>query len=263
MNATWRRRGLWLALSIAALAAVLAAVPRVREASFWLRQTSPGPLTRGHAFLETQCSACHVTLRSVPAAQCIVCHANNTALLQRQATAFHASVGACTACHREHEGAAGAVPRMDHAALADIGLRQLKASAADSEALVRNQALLTWMNNNPEGASANQHLTAAEAALDCSGCHATKDRHRGLLGKDCAQCHAVTQWTLPDFRHPPPDSLDCAQCHQAPPSHYMEHFRMISMRIAGQEQAEVRQCYLCHQTTAWNDIRGVGFYKHH
>lgn len=22
-------------------------------------------------------------------------------------------------------------------------------------------------------------------------------------------------------------------------------------------------CYLCHQTTAWNDIRGVGFCTHH
>ncbi|MBI3736827.1 hypothetical protein HY256_09975 [Candidatus Sumerlaeota bacterium] len=53
------------------------------------------------------------------------------------------------------------------------------------------------------------------------------------------------------------------QCHQAPPSHYMMHFEMVSMKVAGQEHAEVSQCYLCHQTTAWNDIRGVGWYKHH
>lgn len=38
---------------------------------------------------------------------------------------------------------------------------------------------------------------------------------------------------------------------------------MVSMTVAGEPHAEVRQCYLCHQTTAWNDIRDVGLYKHH
>jgi len=43
----------------------------------------------------------------------------------------------------------------------------------------------------------------------------------------------------------------------------MEHFRMIDQAICGQPNAKVNQCFLCHQTTAWNDIKGVGFYKHH
>ncbi len=43
----------------------------------------------------------------------------------------------------------------------------------------------------------------------------------------------------------------------------MGHFEMVSMAIAGQEHARVQQCYLCHQTDAWNDIKGVGWYKHH
>ena len=43
----------------------------------------------------------------------------------------------------------------------------------------------------------------------------------------------------------------------------MMHFQMISMKVAGQMHAKVDQCFLCHQTTAWNDIRGVGWYKHH
>lgn len=48
-----------------------------------------------------------------------------------------------------------------------------------------------------------------------------------------------------------------------PPSHYMMHFRMVSMPAARVAQAEVSPCFLCHQTTAWNDIKGVGFIKHH
>ena len=43
----------------------------------------------------------------------------------------------------------------------------------------------------------------------------------------------------------------------------MGHFHMVSMKVAGQHHAQVNQCYLCHQTTAWNDIKGVGWYKHH
>jgi hypothetical protein len=66
-------------------------------------------------------------------------------------------------------------------------------------------------------------------------------------------------WSIPGMAA----RAECAQCHQAPPSHYMGHFHMISMMIAHQEHAQVEQCYLCHQTDAWNDIRGVGWYKHH
>ncbi len=102
-----------------------------------------------------------------------------------------------------------------------------------------------------------------EALLNCATCHQTKDRHRGLFGNDCAQCHATTKWTLAEYRHPSSASQSCAQCHQAPPSHYMMHFQMIDQKICGQPNAKVNQCFLCHQTTSWNDIKGVGFYKHH
>ena len=52
----------------------------------------------------------------------------------------------------------------------------------------------------------------------------------------------------------------------------MTHFSMVSKRVARQEDervaqccgaAQVNQCYRCHLTTSWNDIRGVGWYKHH
>jgi hypothetical protein len=43
----------------------------------------------------------------------------------------------------------------------------------------------------------------------------------------------------------------------------MEHFAMVSKRVALKPDARVEQCFLCHLTTSWNDIRGVGYYKHH
>lgn len=47
---------------------------------------------------------------------------------------------------------------------------------------------------------------------------------------------------------------------------------MVSKRVPRQEgeqgtdwlgSARPNQCYRCHQTTSWNDILGVGYYKHH
>lgn len=43
----------------------------------------------------------------------------------------------------------------------------------------------------------------------------------------------------------------------------MGHFAMVSRRVAGQPDATVEDCYVCHQTTVWNDIKVVGLYKHH
>ena len=151
---------------------------------------------------------------------------------------------------------------MDHVALARIGVQQLKGQP--SRAGVDVAQIKHWLEETtaaPQSALAN--LQPEEALLNCATCHQTKDRHRGLFGTDCAQCHGTTKWTLPEFRHPSPASQSCAQCHQAPPSHYMMHFQMIDQKICGQPNAKVNQCFLCHQTTSWNDIKGVGFYKHH
>ena len=99
--------------------------------------------------------------------------------------------------------------------------------------------------------------------LDCASCHKTTDPHVQVFGNDCATCHGTATWSIADYQHPLPSSTVCGECHLAPLSHYKEHFRMMSQPIAGVRNAEPEQCYLCHQTTSWNDIRGVGIYDHH
>ena len=233
----------------------------------WQRMALPGELSRAHAFLEHNCAACHTSDKGVEASNCIVCHASDASLLQRQPTAFHASVSSCVECHREHRGNDQRPTDMDHLALAKIGFRQLKADTSPNgeDRLVRKD-LLDWIGQHQavgRGSEGHSSLTPQEAVLNCATCHSTKDRHFKLFGQDCAQCHGTAKWTIPEFQHPSPKSTDCAQCHQAPPSHYMMHFQMISAKVARQPTAKVNQCYQCHQTTAWNDIKGVGFYKHH
>ena len=239
----------------------------VSSGTAWQRMASPGALSQAHSFLEHDCAACHTPTKGPEAGKCIACHANNESLLQRQPTAFHANVGSCRECHREHQGIDSRPAAMDHVALAEIGFRQVKAdSRASSEGKLGRKQLLDWIDQHqPAGHQSPGHssFTPQEALLNCAACHATKDRHVGLFGQDCASCHTTAKWTVPEFRHPPPTSTDCAQCHQAPPSHYMMHFKMISARVACQPNAKVNQCYLCHQTTSWNDIKKVGWYKHH
>jgi hypothetical protein len=150
---------------------------------------------------------------------------------------------------------------MVHVALAQIGFKQLKSEPQPAGVDVAQ--IKHWLEETSAAPLVLPHLRPEEALLNCATCHQTKDRHRGLFGTDCAQCHGTTKWTLPEFRHPSAVSQSCAQCHQAPPSHYMMHFQMIDQKICGQPNAKVNQCFLCHQTTAWNDIKGVGFYKHH
>lgn len=229
----------------------------------WQRMASPGALSRSHAFLEHNCAACHTPVRGVEALNCIVCHANERSLLQRQPTAFHADINQCAACHLEHQGTDPPPARMDHDLFARLGAREADRAATTQPVKEGAAVRLADFVKGDSNHSLHPAITSREAALDCRACHSSQDRHQGFFGTDCTQCHGTTAWTIPQFRHPRPSSTDCAQCHQAPPSHYMMHFQMVSMKVARREQAQVNQCFLCHQTTSWNDIKGVGWYKHH
>ena len=261
-----RRLKKWVVLPLLAAGgawfgwAMLLGRPDVTRSATWQAMASPGPLSSPHAFLANNCAACHTPNNGVEAQNCIVCHADNKTVLQRQPSAFHADITACAACHLEHQGPIPRTTKMDHIALARIGLRKIQ-HASDAHDRSRD-AFVAWLKQSDASAFEPQ-LQREELLLNCASCHQTKDRHVGLFGTDCAQCHTTSKWTIAEYRHPSPVSQSCAQCHQAPPSHYMMHFQMVSMKVAGQEHAKVDQCFLCHQTTSWNDIQGVGFYKHH
>lgn len=261
-------RRFWLAIvMIASIVAVISSTDSaffstVKSGDFWRQQVSPGALSVAHSFLNSECSACHVSLKSVPADRCIACHSDEPELLQSENTAFHKTIGSCTGCHREHEGKSVLRPPMNHQILGQIAIQQ-QAVKEDVKGLQLLDQLNTWLTKGPHVLPENSQLSREENQLRCVACHQTKDRHLSLFGKECGACHGTVAWALIDFRHPAASSRDCNQCHQGPPSHYMEHFSMISMRVAGKPHAKVDQCYLCHQTTTWNDIRGVGFYDHH
>ena len=250
------------ALVLCGLAAVALSLLFTKPAPLALeRLASPGALSAGPGYLGERCQACHEAGVGVTVERCTACHATSERLLGRQPTAFHASVEECAACHLEHQGQSVRPLVMDHLEFARVGVRTLeRASGEDSDSAATLQALKTWLRFRRPGQLADG---SALAALDCARCHDSRDPHFKKLGSDCAQCHGFNSWTVPGYRHPSPLNRECVQCHQAPPSHSMGHFSMISQTFARKPHASVNQCFECHNTTGWNDIVDVGFYKHH
>lgn len=228
------RTALYLMLTAVALLAVTG-VPLVLYGSgsgglpMFASAVHPGPLSGAHAFLEGKCESCHTPNRGITPEKCITCHAPAAELLMKPATAFHARVTECRGCHIEHQGRDKRPILMDHAILETIA----------------------------------QQATGHPAALDCQSCHATQDKHQGFFGKECASCHVNTSWKISGFLHPSSRSTECAQCHKPPPSHYMMHFEMMDRAITGEKKARVDQCFSCHQTDSFNNIKDVGMVKVH
>jgi len=235
----------------------------------WSVSVQPGELSKAHANLKNNCNECHAPNQGVIRDQCVTCHAAHTEIIKKQNTSFHSSITSCTGCHIEHQGKDVSITKMDHTHLALVATEMLKKDPPQNgeNAELGVMELLQAIRKSNHGTD-----TALETTLNCVTCHANQDRHRALFGSDCSTCHDTIKWSVASFRHPLPTSRDCSQCHQAPPSHYMMHFEMISKKVASQgaapnsgccSTAQVNQCYLCHQTTSWNDIKGVGWYKHH
>lgn len=253
---------LCLALITAAVTAGTLSVLHFDPVSSALKRfVSPGALSPRHAYLGDRCAACHDPTIGVTVAACTACHANEERLLGRQPTTFHASVQECASCHVEHQRTNIRPLVMDHVELARVGARTLAdASRTDAESAATLESLETWLRiRSLRQLDANE----ARSSLNCAGCHDRRDPHLKRFGSDCAQCHGIDSWSVVDYQHPSSRSKTCVQCHQAPPSHSMEHFSMVSRRFARKEHARVDQCFECHNTTSWNDIVDVGYYKHH
>lgn len=220
----------------------------------WNAAFAPGSLSLKHGFLSGKCEACHTPTQGPKAATCIGCHANAAVVLGKQSTAFHTSVQNCNGCHAEHRSSARPT-KMDHQELMRAETDRNGGSTGIVGRLHDISGDFQKLIRMPE--------SSANSLLECAACHSNRDPHRGLFGRECGACHSSASWRISQYRHPSASSKDCAQCHQAPPSHYMEHFVMVSETVAGRAHTNVRDCFLCHRTDSFNDIAGVGWYKHH
>ena len=254
----------YLVLGVAALMTVVlvpAAIYRFGTSAlpFWTEAVSPGEMSAAHAFLGGQCAACHTPNQGIKATSCITCHAPDAAVLAQQSTAFHATIQTCAGCHVEHQGKNVRPIRIEHSVLTRFGMRAEPVVAGLGQPATGSASAIKQLL---AGVSSTGAANDGEA-LACASCHGVRDKHRTLFGQQCADCHATISWKIAGFLHPSPKSQECSQCHQAPPSHNMMHFAMMDQAITGQVGARVEQCFLCHQTSSFNDIKGVGWFKMH
>ena len=230
-----------------------AAVPLLQAA------VSPGPLSSAHAFLGAQCESCHTPNLGIEVVSCVTCHSTNMPLLAKQSTAFHATIQDCRGCHVEHQGAEARPIKVDHSVLTKVALRSAGAITGPPVATTTDAIAIRQFLTRITG---DRTPTDAQA-LDCQSCHSFRDIHQTFMGPECAKCHTVATWKVAGYLHPSPRSTECGQCHKPPPSHRMMHFVMMDQGITGQRGASVEQCYACHLSDSWNDIKGVGWFKMH
>ncbi len=231
-----------------------------KQSNTWQRAAIPGHLSVAHASLENNCSACHTAVTGVDPVNCIACHADNQTLLQSQPTAFHAHVGTCKDCHPEHRGRDKRPTTMDHVVFAKVGVWQAQIDNPDEEKqrLFQLRATLEYIQHEP---LPNAHILREELILNCVTCHSKEDPHAGYFGNDCAVCHGTSNWTLPEYIHPPASSRDCAQCHKTPPSHLSSMFTSMCAKSLGKKPRSIKQCYVCHTIYSWNDLKGAPWHR--
>ncbi len=95
----------------------------------------------------------------------------------------------------------------------------------------------------------------------CNACHTPI---KGVEASNCVVCHAKNDALLqraPTAFHGNIET--CKECHTEHGGRIEHPIAMDHAVVAGKPDAKVNECYSCHQSTLWNDIKGVGWYKSH
>ncbi|MBT6210728.1 MAG: cytochrome C [Woeseia sp.] len=213
----------------------------------------PGDVIEGHAYLEEDCSVCHIPFsRSEQRALCLDCHelvAIDIELnLGYHGRAPNARSDECSACHTEHEGRG--------ADIVDL----------DEETFDHDLSDFELLGGHVEVACVDCHLpnlTYREASIECDSCHIEDMPHDEKPTVLCIDCHNESEWVDVHFDHDEGTNyplegkhaeVACRDCHE------VEVF-------AGEDDSCVAchaeddshngrsgdLCETCHNPTSWND----------
>lgn len=181
-------------------------------------------------------------------AQCVDCHRNQT---------FVGTPLRCASCHRDddvHEGRNGTECASCH--------NDASWMATDFNHWMVSGFALEGRHANASCQSCHTSDLTSALPQTCIGCHAERDVHEGLLGENCASCHAPNEWSATGFDHLSNTGFaltgahadagcvdchsesvefalpsDCAGCHQPDP-----HMNQLGTDCAG-----------CHGDIAWTE----------
>jgi hypothetical protein len=214
---------------------------------------SPGQLIQGHAKVEGECAKCHK--RFDKAAQntlCKDCH-KDIAKDITEMRGFHGRLKEqkdCKECHTDHKGRDAKIV--------------IFSSAKFDHAQTNFQLKGGHLNDKVQ--CKDCHLAAKkfrEAPSVCISCHKKDDKHKGGLGKDCANCHEEKDWKTTRFDHGKTDfkllgkhaEVKCKECH------IDEKFKDTAKQCNACHKKDDKhkgnfgaKCETCHVEKNWKDI---------
>jgi Cytochrome c7 and related cytochrome c len=155
------------------------------------RLVMPGPVIKGHAKFENECSKCHSLFEKRGQNKlCLDCH-KEVAKDIVQKKGFHGikkdlAKKECKNCHTDHEGRGADIIQLveetfDHR-LTDFPLKggHKAVKCYDCHAAEKKYR---------------------DTSLDCYSCHKSDDPHFERLGKKCLDCHNEQAWSKARFDH--------------------------------------------------------------
>ncbi|OGI40986.1 MAG: cytochrome C [Candidatus Muproteobacteria bacterium RBG_16_62_13] len=174
---------------------------------------SPGPVIQGHAKYETDCKQCHVRFNKAgQKGVCLDCHKEVAGDVQTKRR-YHGRLeqNDCRRCHTEHKGRSVNIAPLDSKTF-DHRLTEFPLKGAHGEPKVKCR---------------DCHVAGKkyrEAPSDCYSCHRKDDKHKGSLGRKCADCHVETNWKKTKFDHSKTRfplagkhiDVPCKDCHRRP-----------------------------------------------
>lgn len=151
----------------------------------------PGPVIQGHAKYESDCASCHKQFdKLAQSGLCKDCHKEiKKDIADKQG--YHGLFKVekeCKDCHTEHRGRDARIAKLDmvgfdHAVTGFI----LKGGHLKEKILCKDCHF--------------PQKKYREAPSKCIGCHEKADKHKGGLGKECANCHEEKDWKTTHFDH--------------------------------------------------------------
>lgn len=215
----------------------------------------PGPVVKGHAKFESECSKCHSLFEKRGQNKlCLDCH-KDIAKDMTQKKGFHSHRKEivnkkCKSCHTDHEGRDADIVQLveetfDHR-LTDFPLKG------------GHRAIKCYDCHAPK-------KKYRDTPLDCYSCHKSDDPHFERLGKKCSNCHNEQAWLKARFDHDKKTKfplkgkhgeLKCNSCHPN------ERYKKTPQTCIGchalndVHRGELgKKCETCHTPEKWKKVR--------
>jgi hypothetical protein len=213
----------------------------------------PGPVIQGHVKYESDCANCHKQFdKSAQSGLCKDCHKEIKKDIDDK-RGYHGLMKEekeCKECHTEHRGRDARIAKLntvdfDHAVTGFV----LKGGHLKEKVLCKDCHF--------------PQKKYREAPTKCVSCHEKVDKHKGSLGKECANCHEEKDWKTTHFDHSKTHfpllgkhvDVKCKGCH------INDKFKEAPLQCSGCHKKDDKhkgsfgfKCETCHTDRGWKEI---------